>query len=378
MLTKALSMRYIKMKNNKKKLFVSPRFIENYTGDTSKNQNKILIVSDCCLGQEFCGTIGDKLTASVDVLFIDTSLKTRASIVARHLSYIILALKAKFIGRRYSHVIFWQQYIALHWCAFSRLSFISRPPVYATLLPLIFIKRAGLLGGMAQKYFSSALAYRGLKTAICHSVNELDYYKDIFPSLSEKLCFIPFGMDYSEPANLSSAGNESYYFSGGASNRDYEIIIRSALDLKDTYFKIACKPENVPETIDCPPNVKFIFDAYGEEFERLIASAEGVIITLKDLNISAGQIVIMRAMAMGKTIIASDSMGLSNYINDDNAYLIDSRAESLTAVINNIKTNEAQASKKAERALCDYRENFSSNALATGIAEQVLVSLGAG
>ena len=359
------------MTHKNKRLFMSPDFIENYTDCVDLTEKKILIVADCRLGKGFCETIGNTLAASIDILFIDTTLKTQTSTVARHFSYIVLALKARAIGNRYSHIIFWQQYIALHWCVFSRLFFNIRPSVSATLLPLIFIKRAGLLGGYAQKYFAYALNFNGLKSVICHSANELDYYNEIFPSLSGKLHFIPFGMDYDDVERKSAKISGHYYFSGGASNRDYEIIIRSALALKDVNFKIACKPENVPKTIEYPSNVEFIFDAYGEEFEQLMADADGIIITLKDLNISAGQIVIMRAMAMGKVVIASNSMGLSNYINDNNAYLIDDSAQSLIAAINNIQNNKEQADKKAKQVLKDYKESFSSNALALNIREQV-------
>ncbi len=109
---------------------------------------------------------------------------------------------------------------------------------------------------------------------------------------------------------------------------------------------------------ECPSNVEFIFNAYGDDFDQLIQGDDGIIITLKDQNISAGRIVIMKSMAMGKVIIASNSSGLSDYVNANNAYMIDNREHSLTEAIKDIQNNKDRADKKYGLALSNCQENF--------------------
>ncbi len=346
-------------------------FLPHYNSPDNQNRSDILIVADSLVKKELVNSVCDRLNTNADLLYIDTSRATRSGVVKRHLSYFILAIKSLFMSQNYKNVIFWQQFIGLYW---STLTFLRHGSDGVTiLLPLIYKSRKGILGKVYRSCFSFSLAKPALKLAVCHSSDELKYYRQTFPLSKNKIFFMHYGQsskatDGDRRKFALDTGN--YIFSGGTSNRDFAVLVSAATKMK-LDFIIACTQYDI-RGIQIPDNVKIFHDAYGEKFHALMHASRAVVLTLKNPNISSGQIVLLKAMEMGKPIVATMSAGIRDYVDESCAYLIEpGNAEqvqiALTHVINNPKDAEQRAAKARER----YYEKYTLQKFALNIANLI-------
>jgi glycosyltransferase involved in cell wall biosynthesis len=208
--------------------------------------------------------------------------------------------------------------------------------------------------------------------AICHSSEELKYYHEIFPKCKNKIFFVPYGKSYkTKDKNISISVATPYFFSGGTSNRDYSTLIAVATKMKYD-FVVACTPKDITG-ISVPDNVMMFFDAYDEKFDLLINSSYAVILTLENTDISSGQLVLLKAMEMGKPIVATRGAGILDYVDDTCAFLVDSKnVEELERVLEFIVKNPEEAKGKAEKAKKRHWERFTIQKFAFSIAEVVI------
>jgi len=294
-------------------------FLPHYNTQTNRNKSNVLIVADSKVNKDFANGLCDKLHTNADLLYIDTSRSTRAHVVKRHLSYVVLAVKALSMEHRYNNIIFWQQFIGLYW---SALTFRKKSSGGATIfLPMIYKARKGIVGTAYRLFFSLSLSGQALTAAVCHSSEELKYYKKIFPKSKNKIFFIHYGQS-SKPEDIEKSPLEAsdYIFSGGTSNRDFAVLVSAAAKV-EYQFVVACTRHDV-QGINIPRNVIVFNDAYGDKFNALMRSARAVVVTLKNPNISSGQIILLKAMEMGKPIVATKAAGTLDYVDETCAFFL--------------------------------------------------------
>lgn len=338
-------------------------------GSDNNNNSKLLIAADCRVDQNFIDALGQKLKTNIDLLYIDTSKKAGKKAMERHLSYFILAQKAISIRGKYDTIIFWQQFVGLYWGVLSRFAKKGKAKVF--LLHLIYKERKGVLGKIHKLFFSFSLSNRTLVGATCHSSQELKYYQKIFYSCKDKVFFIPYGQSYEAiNKNIAIPVKKPYFFSGGTSNRDY-FTLMSVATMMNYNFVVACTPKDV-SGIAISDNVTVFFDAYGETFSSLMDSSCAVLFTLKNPNISSGQLVLLKAMAMEKPIVATKSSGILDYVDDTCAFLVEHKnVEEIQRVLAFIIANPKEAQLKAAEAKKRYQEAFSTQKFAFSLAELV-------
>jgi len=349
-----------------------PTFLVHYNSQTNRNPSKLLIVADCKLPLEFINVLCDRLNTNADLLYIDSSRKTRKKVLARHSSYLILANKALLIGHNYENIIFWQQFIGLYWGFFSFLR--RRKKSKAFLLPLIYKSRKGIKGKIHRLFFNLSLSNSSLLGAICYSSQELKYYKRIFSKCKNKIFFVPYGQTSEVKAsrNYSISMENPYFFSGGTSNRDYSTFMLVASKMTKCDFIVACTPEDIMG-IDVPSNVRAFYDAYGDKFDLLMKCSYAVVLILKKSNISSGQIVLLKAMEMGKPIIATRSVGIIDYIDDSCAFIVPSKnLEKLQNILNFVIENPKETQLRARNAKKRHKEKYTIQRLAFSLAELII------
>ena len=348
-----------------------PTFLAHYNCQTNRNSSRLLIAADCMVNQEFVNVLCDRLNTNADLLYISTSRKTPKSVVAlpRHLSYLIIAKKTLSIEDRYENIIFWQQFIGLYWSLLSYLKI--RKKIVTFLLSLIYKPRKGIIGKIFKLFFSFSLSNPDLRGAICYSSEEQKYYQRIFPNCKSKIFFIPYGQRQSfktKSRNIPISTVSLYFFSGGTSNRDYSTLMSVATKIKYN-FVICCTRKDISE-MDIPDNVRVFYDAYGEKFNSLMESSYAVVLTLENPYISSGQIVLFKAMEMGKPIVATTSGGIMDYVDETCAFLVKPKnVKKLQEVLKFIVQNPKVAQDRAIRAKKKYQENFTIRRFASSVAE---------
>jgi glycosyltransferase involved in cell wall biosynthesis len=110
-------------------------------------------------------------------------------------------------------------------------------------------------------------------------------------------------------------GNDDYIFSGGHSNRDYDLLMKCAARFPQQRFIIACSNLNRIDEPP-PPNVLIIREQSWEAFHVTLGHSRIVVVPLRERVGSSGQMVTLAAMEAGKPTIVPDVGGLSQYIDE--------------------------------------------------------------
>jgi glycosyltransferase involved in cell wall biosynthesis len=104
-------------------------------------------------------------------------------------------------------------------------------------------------------------------------------------------------------------------FAGGDSLRDYDPLIAAAEQVP-AQVVIATRRRDVIERTDLPPNVR-AGPVPHDRFVQLMRRAAVVVVAMADTkDRSSGQTTYVNAMAMGKLVVAPDTLGIRDYIDD--------------------------------------------------------------
>jgi len=332
---------------------------------------KTLIVADCVLNNDFLYEIELASQRKVRIIFIASGHWVGKKKIWRHMTYFYLAMKALYLGNKYDVIIFWQQFIGIYFGILTRLMPFGRADCECAVFPLIYKGK----NRFKRLLFSWGLSVASIRHIIVCSNFEIEIYKSLFPSVKDKLSSVKYGIqpsNYIEDClqnNISS--NKKYFFSGGTSNRDYVLLIKAAECLPHINFVFACTEKDIAK-IDIPGNVVVVHDAYQEAFEDLILKSICVIIPLKEDNLSSGQIVLLKTMQAGKPIIIAGAKGITEYINEDEAFLYEiGDVYGLKNKIEQVYNNTSEASEKAKRARELFWDSYTMKSFTKDIITQI-------
>ena len=174
-------------------------------------------------------------------------------------------------------------------------------------------------------------------TLIVMTPNELNYYRCLSKKIN--LHFIPYCSD----VLLDSMNNDEYsseydVFTGGYSNRDYELMKELAYKLPKQRFCFVVSCLNKLPIF--PHNVKVFQDIPSGDFQNLLLKSRIIVIPLKEDVGSSGQMLCIQAMRGGKAIIYADVSSIQYYF-DNNCGIpykirdIDSLYGAVTELMNN-------------------------------------------
>ena len=155
---------------------------------------------------------------------------------------------------------------------------------------------------------------------ICQSPNEVNFYRGLASTEQVKICFVPYSSNYMpkiEPLKISNLNN--YIFTGGYSNRDYQLVGKLAERHPERQFVIVASKLNT-NVNNLSPNIKLFKDLPKEVFENLLSHADAIICPLKEDVGSSGQMLCISAMRNKKPIIYTDVSAINYYFNEGTGY----------------------------------------------------------
>lgn len=210
------------------------------------------------------------------------------------------------------NIVAWQQFFGFFFLLYCKLFHVKRN-VNVLVLTFIYKERNGLIGRMYKNFVKSTLENSRLKKVVVYSENEVKFYSSIFPSVKEKFVFLPLGISKISLKDKKSKINKSsnYIFTAGASNRDYDFLFSVFKDSKYS-VKIACDNLNNKGL----SNIEVLHNVHGDSMYEYLYKCKIVVIPLRNLDISSGQLMLLQAMQMGKPIIVSNNKGIYDYITD--------------------------------------------------------------
>lgn len=141
------------------------------------------------------------------------------------------------------------------------------------------------------------------------STHEIDIYSKRLNKPAKHFKFLPFHTNIMEP-RIMKRGN--YIFSAGKTGRDYKALADAVMNT-DLEVIIVSDEHNV-KGISFPANVKVLVNVPYSEYLDLLYNCRFVVVPLKKLVKSTGQVVVLEAMATGKPVIATETVGTKDYI----------------------------------------------------------------
>jgi len=135
-----------------------------------------------------------------------------------------------------------------------------------------------------------------------------------------RVVFTPFCHTLTKAELAVPPGDVANVFSGGDSMRDYAPLLAVARSIP-AVVTLAAKELGVTQA-ELPPNVRAGAVSH-DRFVELMRRAAVIVVPLRaGLERSAGQQTYLNAMALGKLVVATDSPGVRDYIEDGSTGLI--------------------------------------------------------
>lgn len=159
-------------------------------------------------------------------------------------------------------------------------------------------------------------AMQGIDHMVVYSRKEVQYYGEIFP-MYKHFSFLQFGMDYFENQAYDGELPKTFLFSGGGSNRDYQILLRCYEKSQEDIgipLVIATKPQLIEERYK--NQVTVLSDVIVENFGTILAQAKCLVLPLYDGDISTGHMVLLQALKENVPVIINRISAIEDYVTD--------------------------------------------------------------
>ncbi len=219
-------------------------------------------------------------------------------------------------------------------------------------------------------YFKKILGF--VDRVVCHSVQEVEKNEIAFDLKNTRFVYIPYGMNVSKPPqNVNAETSVPYALSAGRSGRDYDLLIKCFTELGYPLHVICDSVSAISEQRQLPPNIQVFRNCYDGDYLQELANAKLVVIPLSVGDISAGQMVLLQAMALSKPVIITKTNTIHHYVeHEKNAVLVekDSIKEMVDAV-KKIWVEPEFADKLSMNAKINFDDNYSMTAHVKNIIE---------
>ena len=295
------------------------------------------------------------------VVIEDThNLQGKVSVLFRYLSYFIVPIYYLLKRNSIEYIVAWQQFYGLLLAFWMRVFHIKKKNKLI-VMTFIYKKRKGLVGKLYFQFIKYIVDSLYIDKFVCFSKHECEMYSSMFnvPRSKFEYCGLTIEDEYSKYSSKIQKGD--FYLSAGRSNRDYEYLCSEFKEIPNERVIILCDNFSID---NCPQNVEFKENVYGDEYKLLLAQSKGVIIPLKKGDISAGQLAMIQAMMFGKPVIITKTATILEYVQDDvNAIIIDNKKNSVHNAIKRLMNKDTYEiiSKNARKS---FEDNYTGKQLA--------------
>jgi glycosyltransferase involved in cell wall biosynthesis len=205
---------------------------------------------------------------------------------------------------------------------FGSLRRILRMPtlvVYETMI----LSRYG--NPVFRRYYEIVLSV--VDVGICHSSIEVRRYAGAFPRARCRFVCVPFGTTVNGREALMAAyavgDRNGPIVAAGRSSRDYQTLI-DAIDGLPCRLRIICDTAAPVAQVKPSEQITIARDCFGMDYIEELGNAVFVVVPLAATDVSAGQMVLLQATALGKAVIITRTDTTVEYaIDGQDALLVD-------------------------------------------------------
>jgi glycosyltransferase involved in cell wall biosynthesis len=193
------------------------------------------------------------------------------------------------------------------------------------------------------------LAFSSVDLIFVSSTYEVERYSKRLGISKDCIRFLPFHTDILNPRLINSSGD--YILSAGKTGRDYATLADAVAGVEQRVVLVTDK-ESI-QKMKFPPNVEVFCDIPYSKYLDLLYQCRFVVVPLKKLVKSTGQVAILEAMASGKPVIATETTGTVDYIQPwRNGSLVPiGDSEALRNAMPNLTENEELSKRLAMNAM---------------------------
>jgi glycosyltransferase involved in cell wall biosynthesis len=183
-------------------------------------------------------------------------------------------------------------------------------------------KASALKNRFHRLYFG--LVVSAIDLAICHSNLEVERNARDFSQSRRKFIFVPFGTTVGDRHAIMAQqrGDRPYIVSAGRAGRDYHTLA-AAIATLPCDLDILCDLD-APVTGIQSDRIRVIKDCFGRAYLEALANSLFVVVPISVAEISAGQMVLLAAAALGKAVIITRTATTCEYATDgEDAIFVD-------------------------------------------------------
>lgn len=247
----------------------------------------------------------------------------------------------------------------------------QRRGVKIVLVGFILTQRAGRLHRwLRDRYFGAV--FRIVDMAVVHSSVERERYSAAFPRVH--WVFIPWGSNIEAvpQANGQAAQELRTVLSAGRSGRDYRTFYR-AFATGPFDARIVCDMPSALDGCVSSPFITVLDRCHGTAYVRELLAASVVVIPLAVGDISAGQMVLMQAMQLGKPIVITRTATIVDYLTPDHdALFVEADdAKALFGAVERLLSDKETASRLGANAVATFANRFTLQAMVTSLVREI-------
>jgi glycosyltransferase involved in cell wall biosynthesis len=142
------------------------------------------------------------------------------------------------------------------------------------------------------------------------STREVSEYAKRLGIDSDRFRFLPFHTNVEEPR--IAGYSEDYILSAGMTGRDYATLSAAARGMRQRFVVVSDRSS--ARDVEFPENVEVLYDVPYRKYLALLENCRFVVVPLKKLVKSTGQVAVLEAMALGKPVVATETTGTVDYI----------------------------------------------------------------
>jgi glycosyltransferase involved in cell wall biosynthesis len=244
------------------------------------------------------------------------------------------------------------------------------------LLGFIYTERGRpCLDALRRRYFDIVL--RRAACIICHSRREVERNRALFTTPG-RFVFVPWGTNVAirdtllQSPSMPADGAE-YIVSAGRSGRDYATLARAMTGVP-LPLRIICDYAPLVSALPNPDGrISILANCYGDDYVRALYHARVVVIPLKVDDISAGQMVLLSAMALGKPVVITRTATTTDYATDGVDALLVERgdSEAMRAAILRILEDPMLAARLGARAIAIFNRDYTTERFVANVLSVV-------
>jgi glycosyltransferase involved in cell wall biosynthesis len=219
---------------------------------------------------------------------------------------------------------------------------------------------------------ASRVALKKVDRFVVHSTGEISKVSEFLDVPPSKVEFVPLQR---APIALHAAEDTKSPFvvAMGSANRDYETFFRAA-ELSGLRCRVVASRRSL-EGLRIPPNVSIESGLGASECHAIVQQSRFSVIPILDPTIASGQVTVNESMRMNKPVIATQSIGTTDYIrNGETGVLIrphdpEALAEAMLQLWDDRVLREKYARNAADFAATVLSDEAAAESLARIISE---------